>query len=442
MDLDLAIDDLDAAATLAAVEGELVVRRAAEARDLALAAHWADLHASDPQLGPGGRREWRGDDRLIQVGGEGTPWVQELCISELAIARRVHHHSARSTLADAIDLRHRLPRWWVAVQNREIEAWVARKAAALSRPLGEVAVRLIDAALPDDLGEVSPGRILDVVRAKVIEADSQRHAAALDAEKQRRYVALGRVDEFGLRHVIARIRAGDALWIDAMLDHVADLLAPRFESSTTRDVLRSEAFAWLGRPAELLDLRAGGSGDAGERARPRAVLYVHLHEDAVRKDHGVARVEDIGAILSREIPEWLAHAHVTVTPVRDLADQAAFDAYEHPTSLAERVTLRSPADTFPHANHVSRHLDLDHVDRFRTGQPGQTGDHNSQPLGCTSHRAKTHRGYRVRQLGPGAYVWRTPHGLDRLVDHHGTTVLPDGMCDLLFADPAAYELAG
>jgi hypothetical protein len=32
MDLDLAIDDLDAAATLAAVEGELVARRAAEAR--------------------------------------------------------------------------------------------------------------------------------------------------------------------------------------------------------------------------------------------------------------------------------------------------------------------------------------------------------------------------------------------------------------------------
>jgi hypothetical protein len=44
-------DALDASATLAAVEDSLLVRRAAEARDLGLAAHWADLHAADPQLG-------------------------------------------------------------------------------------------------------------------------------------------------------------------------------------------------------------------------------------------------------------------------------------------------------------------------------------------------------------------------------------------------------
>ena len=74
------VSALDAAATLAAVEDALVVRRRAEARDLALAAHWADLHAADPQLGPGGRREWNGQDRLVDFGGDGTPRVQELCI--------------------------------------------------------------------------------------------------------------------------------------------------------------------------------------------------------------------------------------------------------------------------------------------------------------------------------------------------------------------------
>ena len=434
MEFDLAIDDLDAAATLAAVEGELVARRAAEARDLALAAHWADLHTTDPQLGPGGRREWRGEDRLVQVGGDGTPWVQDLCLGELAIARRVHHHSARAAVADALDLRHRLPKWWAAVQELRLEPWVARYAASLSRGLDQFAARVVDAALPDDLGEVSPGRLLDVVRAKVIEADPVRHAAALDAEKQRRYVSLSQTDEFGLRHVIARVRAGDAAWIDATVDRVADLLAPRFPDGTTRDVLRSEAFGWLARPADLLDLLSGGTGDVAS-ARPRAVLYVHLHEDAVRKDHGVARIEDIGPVLSREIPEWLGHAHVTVRPVIDLADRVAVDAYEHPTSLAERITLRSPADSFPHANRVTRRLDLDHVERYRLGVRQQTGDHNSQPLGRAGHRAKTHAGHQVRQLGPGAYVWRTPHGLTRFVDHGGTTVLPPGFCDLLFDAP-------
>ena len=63
------VGGLDARATLAAVEDALVVRRRAESRDLALAAHWADLHAADPQLGPGGRRAWTGEDRLVDFGG-------------------------------------------------------------------------------------------------------------------------------------------------------------------------------------------------------------------------------------------------------------------------------------------------------------------------------------------------------------------------------------
>ena len=227
----------------------------------------------------------------------------------------------------------------------------------------------MDACLPEDLGEVSPARILEVVRAKIIEADPARHAAALEEEKRRRYVSLSRTDEFGLRHVIARVRAGDAAWVDAIIDRVADLLAPRFPDGTTKDVLRSEAFGWLARPADLLDLLTGGNGEGQgpAAARPRVVLYLHLHEAAVRADHGVARVEDIGPVLSREIPEWLGHTHVTVKPVLDLAEQVAFDAYEHPESLTERIHLRSPADSFPHANQVSRRLDHDHVEPFVPG---------------------------------------------------------------------------
>lgn len=434
--------DLDAAATLAAVEGALEQRRAAEARDLALAAHWADLHAADPQLGRGGRRVWQGEDRLVQIGGDGTPELQELCLVELATARRVHPLAARKLVADSLDLRHRLPRWWEAVQSLGLEAWVARKVASISRGLDAVAVRTVDAVLPDDLAELSPARIFDVVRAKVIEADPARHAAALDEEKRRRYVSLSRTDEFGLRHVLARISAGDAAWVDATLDRAADLLAPRFPADTTRDVLRSEAFGWLARPADLLDLLAGGSGAGPAAARPRVVLYVHLHEEAVRAAHGVARVEEIGPVLSREIQEWLGHTHVTVKPVIDVADQVAFDCYEHPESLKERVHLRSPADSLPHANQTTRRLDRDHVISYLPGVAGQTGDHNSQPLGRVGHRAKTHLGYRVRQLGPGEYVWRTPHDLYRLVDQRGTTVLSEPVgSGLMSDDPIDHAVA-
>lgn len=447
-DLDV-VGALDASATLAAVEDSLVARRAAEARDLALAAHWADLHAVDPQLGPGGRQAWAGEDRLIDLGGDGTPRVQELCLVELAISRRVHPHASRRLVADALDLRHRLPTWWAAVQNLRLEAWLARKAATLCRDLPLAAVRTVDLALPEDLGEVSPARLLEVVKAKVIAADPKAHAAKLEAEKRRRYVSLSRTDEFGLRHVIARVRAGDAVWVDAMVDRVADLLAPSFPDDATRDVLRSEAFGWLARPAELLRLLLDGvpeptmdQADLADalrgldpaKLRPQAVMYLHLHEAAVRTDHGLVRVEEIGPVLSSEIPAWLGHAQVSVRPVIDLADQQAFDCYEHPDSLDERIHLRSPADSFPHANQVSRRLDDDHVIPYVPGRKGQTGDHNAQPLGRTGHRAKTHSRYKVRQLGPGDYVWRTPHGRYRRVNHHGTTVLTEPIGSGLISD--------
>ncbi len=148
----------------------------------------------------------------------------------------------------------------------------------------------------------------------------------------------------------------------------------------------------------------------------------------------VARVEDIGPLLATEVPEWLGHAYVTVKPVIDLDDVEAFDAYEHPLGLADRVHLRSPADGFPYGNQVSSHLDIDHIERFLSGVPGQTGDHNSQPLSRTGHRIKTFTGFTTRQLRPGACVWRTPHSQYYLVSPQGTEELEEHIGSGFFSD--------
>lgn len=65
------------------------------------------------------------------------------------------------------------------------------------------------------------------------------------------------------------------------------------------------------------------------------------------------------------------------------------------------------------------------------GPPGQTGDHNDAPLARHAHRAKTHLGYTVEQLALGTYLWTTPHGLIRLVNHTGTHPITEGDLDLL-----------
>lgn len=443
------IDELDAQQVLLATQSMTERRRALEVEDLQLIAHWADLHGADPRRGPGGRRRWDdGGDQLVQVGGEGTPLVQELSLCELAVARQVHLLRLRSMLADVLDLRHRLPLTWQVTEDLGCEVWVARKVASMSRSLGADAVRVVDLAVADAIGTESPGRVIALTEAKVIEADRAAHAAKVEAERRRRFVSLSRTDEHGLRHVIARVEAGEAVWVDAMLERVADILAARpdlradLPEEVSRDELRAEAFGWLARPEDLLDLLRHPEAPEGPEApaaaevpadRPRpahrrqAVVYVHLHQAALDGSvAGVARVEDLGPLLHEQVARLVGHANITVKPVLDLRDQVRVNAYEHPESVKERAHLITVGEVFPHATRVSRLVDLDHPVRWDPGgPPGQTGDHNAAPLSRTHHRAKTHLGYQLRQTGPGSYVWTTPHGLHRHVDSGGTHVIDE-----------------
>ena len=456
------IDELDASGTLAALESGVVRRRAAELEDLVLVAHWAVLQSTDPRDDPRpvpGLPRPPGGDRLDRVGGEGTPKVRELSLCELGIARGVHTLAARAVTADVLDLQHRLPDTWARVVALECDAWLARKVASLSRHLPVALVGVVDTAVSAAIAGEAPSRVLAIAEAKVIEADPAGHAERVRRERHRRHVSLTRVDEVGLRTVIARVTAGDAAWVDAMIARVTEILFARPEhAEESTDVLRSMAFGWLARPTDLMTLLLESAdvpaavGEASDvsvveepdalcrllalpadllealrsldpaRFRPDVKLYVHLHEAALAGTvTGVARVEGLGPMLLGQVRDLLGHAHVTCAPVIDVAEMVSVDAYEHPEALAERVRLLRPVDAFPHAAGVSRNTDLDHPTPYRAqGPPGQTSSHRSQPLGRTAHRAKTHLGYTCTPLPTGETVWQTPHGRHRLVDARGT----------------------
>ncbi len=463
----LDVTDLDAAGVLDHVQVALLSRRAAEVDDLRLVAHWALLHGGDPLEDPTAS----GWDRLVEIGGEGTPRVRDLCLAELAVVRRTHVLAVRSAMADVLDLRHRLPRTWAVVESLEGEVWVARRVASMSRGLALTDVGVVDAAISACLAGESPSRVLEIAEAKVIEADPARHAARVEQERTRRYVSLSRTDEHGLRHVVARVEAGDAVYVDAMVARVAEILAAQVpddvpvDQRPTRDQLRAEALGWLARPAELLqlllehaepdenaephepeepsralafpaDLLASLRSVDPERLRPRATVHVHLTDGALtRPAASVARVEEVGPALASQVARWLAHCHVTVKPVVDLADHVAVSAYEHPEGVKERIWLLTGGrDTFPWATGRSRRVDYDHVVPYaRGGPPGQTGTHNGQPLSRRSHRDKTHGGFRVRQVGPGSYLWRTPHGHHLAVGPRGSRPLDPATGAAMFA---------
>ncbi|MXG91794.1 hypothetical protein [Nocardioides flavescens] len=449
-----------AQAVLASATRVVRARRLVEVEDLETLAAWADLH-SGPSVG-----KW---DATVALGGQGTPKVRDHCLGEIAIARGTGVVATSNALADVLDLRHRLPLTWAVVRRGEAEVSVARRVARLSRHLPLDCVGTVDAAVARVIAREAGGRVLAVAEATIIEADPALHEERAEAERRRTYVGMSRTDEHGLRTIIARVEAGDAHWIDATLTRVVELIGPRHPDAGAQE-LRSIAFGWLARPAELFELLVehqqpalfDSETDEAEPSRatampadlldalrdldleplrPRTVLYVHLHEAALHGTPAVARIEGLGPSTLTGVTGLLAGCKVTVKPVIDLADRIRTTAYEHPEALKERVHLTTGGDYWPYAVNTSRRVDYDHPTPYTAqGPPGQTGTHNSGPLGRRHHRWKTHAGYTARQSGAGRYAWLTPHGLGYLVDHQGTRPIPPEHARMIIDAPAGLDI--
>ena len=117
---------LDAAGLLAASTGAVRARRLAEVHDLQVLAQWAAVHSGDPS------GEW---DRVVQLGGEGTPGVQDFALGEIALARGTGVTATSNATADVLDLIYRLPKIWALCEAGDAELYVARRVAKLSRHL-------------------------------------------------------------------------------------------------------------------------------------------------------------------------------------------------------------------------------------------------------------------------------------------------------------------
>lgn len=476
----LDLSDLDAAAAadaLAEVRVELI---RAGARQLQLAAHWADLHSPEAA----GREERRSGagERFRRLGSDGTPEVGEFAASELGCYLGWSTAKASNLLRDALDLRHRHPRLWSAVTRGEVEDWKARSVVRATRDaaLPLPAARWVDDHTISALVGLPFGPAMKVVEAKVIAADPELAEARRRVKAEAHYVGIGRQDNgFGLRRLVAQTRAGDVARIDAMVSHIAHLLGelagPTRSGSAEhedRDARRAEALAMLANPAAAClflaqhgDVGAADRGRTGipvredgthpevdesespspveqarifgrlleglgpaalERLRPRAVLYLHLAEESLTGGPGtqVARAEGIGPVTVAQLREWLAGERISIRPVLDLADRVSVNAYEIPRRIAEQVRLRDPVEVFPYGTCESRRADLDHRRRFvplaEGGPPGQTCADNLGPLSRRHHRVKTFGRWRLEMCGAGRAEWCTPQGHWFRVDHTGT----------------------
>src|SRR4029450_133574 len=88
-----------------------------------LAAHWADLNHPDSQPPPA--KPLPGTEQGRQLGGHGTPEVLEFAAAELGAQMETTAGSARALMADALDLRHRLPELWQLICVGRVASWRA-----------------------------------------------------------------------------------------------------------------------------------------------------------------------------------------------------------------------------------------------------------------------------------------------------------------------------
>ena len=433
---DIDFSRLDPDATLAFVGRSRAAADRLETGILAAAAHWADLHGvldADPD--DPDSHALPGMEQLVQLGGAGTPVVAEFAPAELGAELAMSPFAARQLIADALDLRHRLPALWARVLAGEVKPWIARKTADATRNVAAEVAAVVDRRVAKWAHSLSWGRLENMITAAVIAADPAAAEQKTRQAETQQGVWVSQSNDYGIKDIFIRTQAPNAIWFDAALDRVADSLG-LLGDTDPKDIRRAKAVGVLAQPQQALDLftttqptTAGGAepvpGACGGDARPPATLYIHVSEDSFSRDeHGVARFEGIGPVTTDQAKKWLGHCQVTVKPVIDLAGQAPVDGYEVPDRLREAMHLRSPVDVFPYASNPTRTKQADHTDPYldpgQGGPPGQTRLDNLAPMVTFHHRIKTHGRWRVKQVFNGVFVWQSPHGRCYLVDSTGT----------------------
>ena len=255
--MEAVIEDHDAAGTLASLARLRRVRVEAERDVFLFVAHFADLCHADSLQRPPRRRAGRvftGMERVVCLGGVGTPLVREFAASEVAGELEISTYAARALLADVLDVRHRLPRLWARVMACEVATWVARKVAVATRDLTPEQALFVDAGVAEYAdGRLSWSRFETVLEARVVEADPEAAAAREAAAAAEQFAKVGRSNEHGQKTLYVRSTAAVITRIDATLDYLCQALRALGETENA-DELRVKAMLLLANPLQAVEL--------------------------------------------------------------------------------------------------------------------------------------------------------------------------------------------
>lgn len=330
------------------VEANALELRVRETRQLRLAVAWADAHDADihdadlpfsPLV-----------ERPDLLGGAGNPQVSEFCTAEFAALQGLSYSSGRALLADALDVRYRLPRLWRQVLAGEVRGWKARQVAVATRDLSWEAAADVDHAIAGLVESVPWPRFQRILGAAVLEADPALRREREERARSERKVWVSQ-SEFGLKTLIARANAGDVTWFLAAVNRIADILKADGNRDPI-DMRRATAIGILAQPAVAVRMLADHAADSDPDPDPdpaddvdesAAAPELAAELDAVPPvdldllDTLLADAEPDGPESpTAEPPEWL----LSGPPVEPAVDEAA--PLADPQTVAEAGHISQP----------------------------------------------------------------------------------------------------
>ena len=365
--------------------------------------------------------------RFVRVGDDGTPLIDEALPLEVAAAMGFSAGTATCLLRDVVNLRNRHPYTWEAIQEGVLPLWRAQQVSQTCSGFGLDAGETVqvDEQLRHVLGRVGWKRARQVLKAAIMKTAPIKVAAKLEEQRQARYCNKYSTDDPAVTFISACLDTGDAVFFDAAVDRIADILGEQGDTSA-KDVRRARAVGVLGTPAYALQLMGTPvpvpSEKMVERQRPTAQVYVHINADSLKSDTAVIRVEKLGPAMVSQLGQIVGHSRIKLTPVMHVGDsgEEPVDGYEIPRRHNEHVVLRDRYEVFPFSTRDARGLDMDHTHPYRVGVSGQTRPSNLGPLSRRAHRVKTHCGWKLNQPKPGWFEWTTRYGQTFTVGPDGT----------------------
>ena len=371
-------DALTASDLLASIRASRDLENTEAARQLDLAARWADLHPPE-SIHSAAAFTVPGSDHEEPLAGEGCPLVAEFCIAELGTVLGISSTSAKKLIGHALELRHRLPRLWSQVQSGHVPAWRARSVAETtihSTPsLTREAAAFVDAQVAAVAGRIGPAQLDRLVAETVKRYDLAAVDPAADPEDgylsvDPRHATLHDDDVHfaGTMRFEAELDIADGLDLDrALAQKAAEQKA--LGSAESLDVRRAKALGDLARTQTALDLSAQGGRVAGDSAPGGRV--------AGEERAGVSR-PDLPA--AREV---VLHAHFDASVV---GEQTVFG----PTGRMEERQRLILLDQIRRL--VRRLADQGHDQAGHRPQrpPDSTGLRHPRPHPRTSHPARPH----------------------------------------------------